>query len=105
MDKQSQAISNNVGTLVEDARALMTATADVAEGKVVEARKRLAIALENSRKIVDRVREKAVEEARTADQAVREHPYQTIGIAMLVGAVVGLLLVRPRATNDAPERI
>ena len=105
MDKQAQAISNNVGTLAEDARALMAATSDVAEEKVVEARKRLAIALERSRKILDRVREKAVEEARTADQAVREHPYQTIGIALLVGAVVGLLLVRPRAANHAMERI
>ena len=36
-----------MGTLAEDARALMAATADVAGEKVGEARKRLAAALES----------------------------------------------------------
>ena len=44
MSKQTQAISNDMGTLAEDARALMAATADVAGEKVGEARKRLAAA-------------------------------------------------------------
>ncbi len=46
MNKQTQATSNDMGTLAEDARALMAATADVAGEKVSEARKRLAAALE-----------------------------------------------------------
>ena len=45
MNKQTQAISNDMGALAEDARALMAATADVAGEKVGEARKRLAAAL------------------------------------------------------------
>ncbi len=49
MDKQRQAISNDLSTLAEDARALMTATADVAGEKVSEARQRLAAALETAR--------------------------------------------------------
>jgi ElaB/YqjD/DUF883 family membrane-anchored ribosome-binding protein len=94
MDKQTQATSNDVGTLAEDERALMAATADVAREKVSEARKRLAAALDSGKNIVGRVKEKAVEGAKAADQVVRESPYQTIAIAFGVGAVIGFLLAR-----------
>ncbi len=78
--------------LTEDARALMAATADVAGEKVGEARKRLTAALERGKEVYGRVRDKAVEGARAADDAVHEHPYQAIGIAIGVGALVGYLI-------------
>ena len=99
MDKQRQAISNDLGTLAEDARALMAATADVAGEKVGDARKRLAAALENGKEIYGRVREKAVEGAKAADEAVHEHPYQAIGIALGVGVLIGYLLARRSARS------
>ena len=94
MNKQTQAISNDVSQLAEDARALLTATADVAGEKVGEARKRLAAALESGKEIYSRVRDKAVEGAKVADQTVRENPYQAIGIALGVGAILGYLVAR-----------
>jgi ElaB/YqjD/DUF883 family membrane-anchored ribosome-binding protein len=94
MSKETQAISNDMSQLAEDARALMAATADVAGEKVGEARKRLAAALESGKEIYGRVREKAVEGARAADEAVHEHPYQAIGIALGVGALIGYLASR-----------
>ena len=92
MSKQTQAIANDLGTLAEDARALMAATADVAGDKVGEARKRLAAALESAKEIAGRVRDKAVEGAQAADKTVRDNPYQTIGIAFGVGALIGYLV-------------
>jgi ElaB/YqjD/DUF883 family membrane-anchored ribosome-binding protein len=94
MNKETQPTSNDMGTLAEDARALMAATADVAGEKVGEARKRLAAALERGKEIYGCVREKAVEGAKATDQAVHEHPYQAIGIAFGVGALIGYLLAR-----------
>ena len=94
MNKATQAISNDMGQLAEDARALMTATADVAGEKVVEARQRLAAALERGKAMYGRVREKAVEGARVTDEAVHEHPYQAIAIGVGVGALVGYLIAR-----------
>jgi len=94
MDNQKQTVGNYMGTLAEDARALMAATADVAGEKVGEARKRLAAALEGGRQVYGRVREKAVDGAKAADQTVRENPYQAIGIALGVGAVIGILIAR-----------
>jgi ElaB/YqjD/DUF883 family membrane-anchored ribosome-binding protein len=94
MNKHTQAIVDDMGTLAEDARALMAATADVAGEKVADARKRLAAALDNAKDIAGRVRDKAVEGAQAADEAVREHPYQAIGIAFGVGALIGYLASR-----------
>ena len=94
MNKQTQTTGNDVGTLAEDACALMAATADVAGEKVGEARKRLAAALESGKEIYGRVRAKAVEGARAADQTVHDHPYQTIGIAFSLGALIGFLVTR-----------
>ena len=100
MDKQTQAIRNDMGTLAEDARALMAATADVAGDKVGDARKRLAAALENGKELYGRVREKAIEGAKAADQTVRENPYQSIGIALGVGVLIGYLVARRCSRND-----
>jgi ElaB/YqjD/DUF883 family membrane-anchored ribosome-binding protein len=94
MNKQIEALNNDLGTLAEDARALMAATADVAGEKVGEARKRLAVALERGKEMAGRVRDKAVESARAADEVVHEHPYQAIAIGVGVGALLGYLIVR-----------
>ena len=99
MNKQTQAISNDMGQLAEDARALMAATADVAGEKVGEARKRLAAALDRGKEIYGRVREKAVEGAKAADEAVHEHPYQAIAIALGVGAILGYIVARRCSRN------
>ena len=99
MNKQTHAVSDAMGTLAEDARNLMSATADVAGDKVGEARKRLAAALESGKEIAGRVRDKAVEGAKAADEAVREHPYQAIGIALGVGALIGFLVARRCSRN------
>jgi len=88
-----------MGQFAEDARALMTSTADVAGEKVGEARKRLAAALEAGKEIVGRARDKAVEGAKATDQAVHEHPYEVIGIALGVGALLGYLVARRCSRN------
>jgi ElaB/YqjD/DUF883 family membrane-anchored ribosome-binding protein len=99
MNKQTQATSSDMGTLAEDARALMSATADVAGEKVGDARKRLAAALERAKEIAGRVRDKAVEGAKATDEAVREHPYQAMAVAFGVGAIVGYLVARRCSRN------
>jgi len=99
MNKHTQAASNDMGTLAEDARALMAATADVAGEKVGESRKRLAAALESAKEIAGRVRDKAVAGAKATDEAVHEHPYKAMGIALGVGALIGFLVARRCSRN------
>ena len=99
MNKQTQTDPTDLGSLAEDARALLTATADVAGDKVGEARKRLAAALESGKEIYGRVKDKAVEGAKAADETVRANPYQAIAIGVGVGALVGYLLGRKCSRN------
>jgi ElaB/YqjD/DUF883 family membrane-anchored ribosome-binding protein len=94
MNKHAQPPHNDLGTLAEDARALMAATADVAGVKVGEARKRVAAALESAKEIAGNLRDKAVAGAKATDEAVHEHPYKAIGIALGVGALIGFLISR-----------
>ena len=70
------------------------ATADIAGEKIGEARKRLAAALARGKEIAGQVREKAIEGAKAADVVVHQHPYQAIGIAVGVGALMGYLLAK-----------
>ena len=100
MNKQTQATENDLSSLAEDARALMAATADVAGEKVGEARKRLAAALERGKEIYGRVRDKAVEGAKATDEAVHEHPYKAMGIALGVGAILGYVFARRCSRNN-----
>jgi len=99
MNKQTQAITDDINQLAEDARALMAATADVAGEKVGDARKRLAAALERGKAIYGRARDQAVEGAKVADQTVRANPYQAIAIGVGVGAMVGYLVSRRCCRN------
>jgi len=94
MNKETQAIRNDLGQLAGDAHALMAATADVAGEKVAEARKRLTAALERVKEVASIARNKAVAGAKATDAAVHEHPYQAIAIGVGVGAVLGFLAAR-----------
>jgi ElaB/YqjD/DUF883 family membrane-anchored ribosome-binding protein len=44
--------------------------------------------------VVQRAEQRARERALAADKVVRDHPYQTIGIALGVGALIGVLAGR-----------
>ncbi|MEI9960903.1 MAG: hypothetical protein WDM76_07140 [Limisphaerales bacterium] len=71
----------------------------MAERKVGEARKRLALALERGKEIAGTVRDKAVAGAKATDEAVREHPYQAIAIGVGLG-VLCRLFPGPRCSRD-----
>lgn len=82
--------------LMEDAEALLEATAHVAEEKVMQARNRLSAAIERGKETWDAVQEKAVAGAKATDLVIRENPYKALGVALGVGLVVGYLLGRRR---------
>lgn len=79
---------------MEDAQALLSATAHVAEEKVVEARRRLTAAIEKGKESLSNIRDRVVTGAKATDQTIRDHPYQSLGIALGIGALVGYLLSR-----------
>lgn len=94
MKKQAHPAPADFHELTEDAKALLAATGHLAEEKVVEARQRLSNALEKGKETWERVQDRAVQSAKAADETIREHPYQAIGVAFGVGALLGYLLTR-----------
>jgi len=87
-------ITDDLKTLSRDAEALMHATAGQAGEKASELRQRLSAALESAKATCRRVEEKAVAGAKVADKTIREHPYESIGVAFGVGLLIGVLVGR-----------
>lgn len=65
-----------------------------ATAEIRELRARLGDVVTASRASLANLREQAREQLDRADDVVRAHPYQTIGLAAGVGAVVGFLIAR-----------
>ncbi len=78
--------------LAHDANALVAATADLAGDHVGDARKRLSAGLDRIREIYAVARARTVDGSHAADVAMHDNLYQTIGIGIVAGALVGFLL-------------
>ncbi len=65
-----------------------------------ELRAKLVAAIEKAKDVCDRLQEQTVAAAKASDKAVREHPYQAVGVAFGIGLLVGLLIGRSRREED-----
>ncbi len=59
-------------------------------------RAKLEGAVEKAKEVCENLEEKTVAAAKTADKAVRTHPYPAMGIAFGVGLLIGVLAMRSR---------
>jgi ElaB/YqjD/DUF883 family membrane-anchored ribosome-binding protein len=80
--------------LVSDSEELLHATKDAAGDRAHEVRERLTDALESAKRSCRRLEDKAIEGAKAADRTIRDHPYQSIGIAFGVGLLIGVLVAK-----------
>ena len=69
---------------------------EIRDNEKSELRAKLVAAIEKAKDVCDRLQEQTVAAAKASDKAVREHPYQAVGIAFGVGLLVGLLVGRSR---------
>ena len=90
----NERLASDLKAVVRDAEDLMKATAGQAGEKVSEVRSRLAAALESAKTTCHRLEEKTVAAAKATDRTIREHPYESIGIAFGLGLLVGVLVTR-----------
>ena len=80
--------------LSHDTEAVLQATAGQAGEKMTELRGRLSSTLESCKATYRRIEEKTVAGAKVADKTIREHPYESIGVAFGVGMLIGVLVSR-----------
>ena len=86
--------------IAESARELLAATTDSAEDKVRQARARLGSAVESSREVFDRISDRATTAARAADGQLRDHPYVPVIVALGLGALLAIVLLRGNSRRD-----
>ncbi len=82
--------------VVQDGEALLRAGAHDLSERGMAARERLAAALEVARETRRKLEQRARAGVKATDQAIREHPYQSIGVAFGIGVLLGLLANRNR---------
>jgi len=85
-------LGTDLKELSRDAEAMLQATAGQASEKMTALRERLSSALESAKTTYHRIEEKTVSGAKAADKTIREHPYESIGIAAGVAFGLGLLI-------------
>jgi ElaB/YqjD/DUF883 family membrane-anchored ribosome-binding protein len=91
MDEQHLADFKSV---TKDAEDLVRETASGLGDRAREARARLAASLASCRANLAKLNEKAIEGAKATDRVIREHPYQSIGVAFGLGILIGVLVTR-----------
>ena len=80
--------------VVRDSEELLHDTVGVAGEKGHQMRERLARAIESIKSTCTTLEAKAVEGAKATDKVIREHPYQSIGVAFGLGVLIGVLVTR-----------
>lgn len=85
-------------TLASDAEDLLKATAGDVSEKAKDARLRVSAALDRAKTTYADLQEHGIESARAAvkqaDETIRSHPYESVGIAFGIGILIGAVLRR-----------
>ena len=94
LEQTTEKLLEDLRTVIRDGEELLRAGAEELNEKAKAARERLAAALEVAKDTRRKLQVRVTAGARAADEAIREHPYQSIGTAFGVGMLVGILLNR-----------
>jgi ElaB/YqjD/DUF883 family membrane-anchored ribosome-binding protein len=87
-------LAADLKVVMHDLEEMLKATAGDMSDKGKEMRARLSVSLDRAREACGRLEEKAVAGVKAADKVIREHPYESIGIAFGVGLLIGVLVTR-----------
>ncbi len=92
------AASSEIKSLIADVEDLMARIADLKDADVVRVRGKVQRAVDATKQSLtdgaEAIRQQAQSVASTADDFVRDSPWAAVGLAALVGAVVGILATR-----------
>jgi ElaB/YqjD/DUF883 family membrane-anchored ribosome-binding protein len=94
IERSTERLLQDLKAVVQDGEDLLRAGAHNLSERGVAARERLTAALEAAKQTRVRLEQRARAGAQEADRVIREHPYQSIGIAFGVGMLLGILVNR-----------
>ncbi|SRR5580765_3721868 len=98
METRTQSEREHTQRAMDEAKAAARETGEhlrTTAGEMMETGKetarRLGAAWETAK---NNIQDRAVTSAKATDRAIREHPYETIGIAFGIGVLIGVLINR-----------
>ncbi len=94
IEASTERLLNDLKAVVQDGEELLRVRIQDLSEKGMAARERLEAALEVARDTRRKLQERATASAQATDRAIREHPYETVGIAFGAGMLLGILLNR-----------
>jgi ElaB/YqjD/DUF883 family membrane-anchored ribosome-binding protein len=92
----SQKTLQDLGDAVQEGEEMLSEVAGTTTEKGRAMRAKLESAVERAKALYGDLQERTIAAAKAADQSVREHPYQAIGIAFGIGLLIGVLAARSR---------
>jgi ElaB/YqjD/DUF883 family membrane-anchored ribosome-binding protein len=93
-DINTDRLVSDLKTVTRDAEELLKTVAGEKGNGSQEIRMRLSSAIESAKATYRRLEEKTVAGAKATDKVIREHPYESLGVAFGLGLLVGVLVTR-----------
>lgn len=87
-------LTSDLKAVVRDAEDILEAIGDQATGKAAETKARVKEAIKQAKRTCEELEERALGSAKAADRVIRDHPYETVGIALAAGLIIGILFGR-----------
>ena len=85
---------SDLKSVTKDAEELLKTVSGEEGNGSHDLRMRLNTAIESAKATYHRLEEKAVAGAKATDKVIREHPYESLGVAFGLGLLVGVLVTR-----------
>jgi len=94
IEESTERLLQDLKAVVHDGEELLKAGAAELSERGMAARERLAAALEVAKETLRKLQDRAVAGAKATDKMIREHPYESVGIAFGIGMLLGVLVNR-----------
>lgn len=93
-EDSTEKLLKDLNEIIRDGEELLGAGSSQLGDKADAAREKLQQALDAARETGRRIQERAIATGRAADRIVRDHPYQSMGVAFGVGLLIGYVTRR-----------
>jgi ElaB/YqjD/DUF883 family membrane-anchored ribosome-binding protein len=94
IEGSTEKLLRDLAAVIHDGEALLRAGAEGLSQGGVAAQERLMAALEVAKDIQHKLQDQAAAGVKATNRAIREHPYQSVGVAFGIGLLIGVIVNR-----------
>ncbi|OFZ46251.1 MAG: hypothetical protein A2381_11580 [Bdellovibrionales bacterium RIFOXYB1_FULL_37_110] len=94
---EAERLVTDLKTIAHHAEQVLMSSAETAGEKVHNVKEKLLTTFDSTKASLKSMENHAIHAAKTTDVHIRKHPYQSIGIALGVGTLLGAIAARHQA--------